>query len=44
MTSPYFFKTSPDNEEFAPALNLHLNKTPENGKGFLVRENRKDDI
>ncbi|MCX4903937.1 ABC transporter substrate-binding protein [Streptomyces sp. NBC_00878] len=44
MNSPYFFKTSPNNEEFARALNLYLNEKPERRKGFLVWDNRKDDV
>jgi hypothetical protein len=44
MNSPYFFKTSPNNDEFARALKLYLGKKPTRQKGFLVWDNRKDDV
>ncbi|TJZ44541.1 hypothetical protein FCH28_29840 [Streptomyces piniterrae] len=44
MNSPYFFKTSPNNDQFGRALKLYLDKRPEQHKGFLVWDNRKEDV
>ncbi|MFS8202390.1 ABC transporter substrate-binding protein [Streptomyces sp. CWNU-52B] len=44
MNARYFFKTSPNNDEFARALKLYLDDGPARRKGFLVWDNRKDDV
>ncbi|MGP4051254.1 ABC transporter substrate-binding protein [Streptomyces sp. 2A115] len=44
MNSRYFFKISPNNEEFARALKLYLDNKPAQRKGFLVWDNRSDDV
>ncbi|NBE54725.1 ABC transporter substrate-binding protein [Streptomyces boluensis] len=44
MNAPYFFKTSPNNDEFARALKRYLDKRPERRKGFLVWDNRTEDV
>ncbi|WP_260333157.1 ABC transporter substrate-binding protein [Streptomyces beigongshangae] len=44
MNSPYFFKTSPNNDEFTRALKLYLDDRPARQKGFLVWDNRKQDV
>ncbi|KPC62806.1 ABC transporter substrate-binding protein [Streptomyces chattanoogensis] len=44
MNSPYFFKTSPNNTQFARALALYLDRKPEQHKGFLVWDNRTEDV
>jgi ABC-type branched-subunit amino acid transport system substrate-binding protein len=44
MNATYFFKTSPNNDQFARALALYLEKKPEKHKGFLVLDNREEDV
>ncbi|SEC97828.1 ABC transporter substrate-binding protein [Streptomyces melanosporofaciens] len=44
MNSPYFFKTSPNNDQFARALGLYLDKKPAGHRGFLVWDNRSEDV
>ncbi|NGO13871.1 hypothetical protein G5C60_41330 [Streptomyces sp. HC44] len=44
MNAPYFFKPSPNNEQFARALDLYLEKKPEKHNGFLVWDNREEDV
>jgi hypothetical protein len=44
MNSPYFFKTSPNNDQFARALKLYLDNKPAQRKGFLVWDNRTEDV
>ncbi|QEV16816.1 ABC transporter substrate-binding protein [Streptomyces alboniger] len=44
MNAGHFFKTSPNNDQFARALKQYLEKRPERGKGFLVWDNRSEDV
>ncbi|MBC9725278.1 ABC transporter substrate-binding protein [Streptomyces sp. TRM68367] len=44
MNSRYFFKTSPNNDQLARALMLYVNEHPGQGKGFLVWDNRTEDV
>ncbi|MGW0734908.1 ABC transporter substrate-binding protein [Streptomyces sp. NPDC002851] len=44
MNSRYFFKTSPNNDELTQALKLYLDQNPGRGKGFLVWDNRTEDV
>ncbi|UQA90838.1 ABC transporter substrate-binding protein [Streptomyces halobius] len=44
MNAPYFFKTSPNNDQFARALARYLDKNPGKRKGFLVLDNRAEDV
>ncbi|MCI3223183.1 ABC transporter substrate-binding protein [Streptomyces sp. NP-1717] len=44
MNSAYFFKTSPSNDQFARALKLYLDRNPADRKGFLVWDNRDEDV
>ncbi|EXU63509.1 mucin [Streptomyces sp. PRh5] len=44
MNSPYFFKTSPNNDQFARALKLYLDRKPARHRGFLVWDNRSEDV
>lgn len=44
MNSAYFFKTSPNNDQFARALKLYLDRNPGDRKGFLVWDNRDEDV
>ncbi|WP_079128509.1 ABC transporter substrate-binding protein [Streptomyces niveus] len=44
MNSTYFFKTSPNNDQFARALKLYLDRNPQDRKGFLVWDNRDEDV
>ncbi|MFD9868134.1 ABC transporter substrate-binding protein [Streptomyces niveus] len=44
MNSTYFFKTSPNNDQFARALKLYLDRNPADRKGFLVWDNRDEDV
>ncbi|WP_407288733.1 ABC transporter substrate-binding protein [Streptomyces sp. BP-8] len=44
MNSRYFFKTSPNNDQFARALALYLDTKPGKHKGFLVWDNREEDV
>lgn len=44
MNSTYFFKTSPNNDQFTRALKLYLDRNPADRKGFLVWDNRDEDV
>ncbi|MFC7303639.1 ABC transporter substrate-binding protein [Streptomyces monticola] len=44
MNAPYFFKTSPNNDEFVSALERYLQERPGDEKGFLVWDNRQEDV
>ncbi|MGX1674489.1 ABC transporter substrate-binding protein [Streptomyces sp. NPDC055400] len=44
MNSRYFFKTSPNNEQFARALGEYLKEHPGKSRGFLVWDSREDDV
>ncbi|WP_447036028.1 ABC transporter substrate-binding protein [Streptomyces sp. DSM 118878] len=44
MNSDQFFKTSPNNEQFAGALKQYLKEEPQTKKGFLVWDNRSEDV
>lgn len=44
MNARYFFKTSPNNDQFARALKLYLDRNPADRKGFLVWDSRDEDI
>lgn len=44
MNSRYFFKTSPNNDQFTRALKLYLDRNPSDRKGFLVWDNRDEDV
>ncbi|MEV1023742.1 ABC transporter substrate-binding protein [Streptomyces sp. NPDC050264] len=44
MNSRYFFKTSPNNEQFSQALDRYLKAHREKGRGFLVWDSREGDV
>ncbi|CAM5491319.1 Amino acid ABC transporter substrate-binding protein OS=Streptomyces alboniger OX=132473 GN=CP975_04275 PE=4 SV=1 [Streptomyces alboniger] len=44
MNAEQFFKTSPNNEQFAGALKQYLEEKPQAEKGFLVWDNRSEDV
>lgn len=44
MNAKYFFKTSPSNGLLAQALKSHLKEIPGDSKGFLVYDNRDQDV
>ncbi|AZM51888.1 hypothetical protein DMA15_04200 [Streptomyces sp. WAC 01529] len=44
MNAGHFFKTSPNNDQFARALKQYLKKRPQRGEGFLVWDNRSEDV
>ncbi|MFF8645723.1 ABC transporter substrate-binding protein [Streptomyces sp. NPDC015345] len=44
MNAAHFFKTSPNNDQFARALKQYLDERPERGRGFLVWDNRSEDV
>ncbi|KUL61805.1 ABC transporter substrate-binding protein [Streptomyces sp. NRRL S-1521] len=44
MNAEQFFKTSPNNEQFAGALKQYLREKPQAEKGFLVWDNRSEDV
>ncbi|MEU1025644.1 ABC transporter substrate-binding protein [Streptomyces sp. NPDC005904] len=44
MNAGHFFKTSPNNDQFARALKQYLAGRPEREKGFLVWDNRSEDV
>ncbi|MFI7383949.1 ABC transporter substrate-binding protein [Streptomyces sp. NPDC049813] len=44
MNSAYFFKTSPNNEQFAEALARYLTAHPEKRRGFLVWDSHEGDV
>ncbi|GAA2328887.1 hypothetical protein GCM10010431_59250 [Streptomyces kunmingensis] len=44
MNSRYFFKTSPNNDQFSRALATYLKLHPENERGFLVWDSREGDV
>lgn len=44
MNSPYFFKTSANNDQFARALKHYLAEKPGENRGFLVWDNRDEDV
>ncbi|MFD3562652.1 ABC transporter substrate-binding protein [Streptomyces sp. NPDC058686] len=44
MNSRYFFKTSPNNEQFSQALAAYLKLHPGKGRGFLVWDSREGDV
>lgn len=44
MNAAYFFKTSPSNDEFARAMERYLDKRPGKRRGFLVWDNRTEDV
>ncbi|MEU1799855.1 ABC transporter substrate-binding protein [Streptomyces sp. NPDC019937] len=44
MNAPYFFKTSANNDQFARALGRYLAEKPGKHRGFLVWDNRAEDV
>ncbi|MCX4670671.1 ABC transporter substrate-binding protein [Streptomyces sp. NBC_01381] len=44
MNSRYFFKTSPNNEQFAKALTRYLDRYPQEKKGLLLWDSREGDV
>ncbi|MGV9880098.1 ABC transporter substrate-binding protein [Streptomyces sp. NPDC003006] len=44
MNAGHFFKTSPNNDQFARALKQYLVKRPGQEQGFLVWDNRSEDV
>ncbi|NEB80540.1 ABC transporter substrate-binding protein [Streptomyces sp. SID14478] len=44
MNSRYFFKTSPNNEQFSHALDAYLKAHRGNGRGVLVWDSREGDV
>ncbi|GAA3140465.1 hypothetical protein GCM10010449_70490 [Streptomyces rectiviolaceus] len=44
MNSRYFFKTSPNNEEFAKALSRYLDRYPQEERGLLLWDSREGDV
>lgn len=44
MNAPYFFKTSANNDQFARALARYLAERPGKHRGFLVWDNRGEDV
>lgn len=44
MNAKYFFKTSPSNDLFAQALKSYLKEIPGESRGFLVFDNRDQDV
>ncbi|WP_371526713.1 ABC transporter substrate-binding protein [Streptomyces sp. NBC_01283] len=44
MNFRYFFKTSPNNEQFAKALSHYLDRYPQNEKGLLLWDSREGDV
>ncbi|MGW6269699.1 MULTISPECIES: ABC transporter substrate-binding protein [unclassified Streptomyces] len=44
MNFRYFFKTSPNNEQFAKALSHYLDRYPQKQKGLLLWDSREGDV
>lgn len=44
MNFRYFFKTSPNNEQFAKALSRYLDRYPQKEKGLLLWDSREGDV
>ncbi|MGW7270028.1 ABC transporter substrate-binding protein [Streptomyces sp. NPDC054864] len=44
MNFRYFFKTSPNNEQFAEALSRYLDRYPQKEKGLLLWDSREGDV